>query len=408
MLRLSNNYKDVKNFLEYRISSKDYRGMHLFQHNRITTDKIKAIYDSYKKINKEFIEIPRGDEYNKKNKPNGFKLHEFPEYELFVKLINEAISQGSAMAIKKNLLVDLARLEVIDRFDQNKNKLNPYKKCVAHYFKINSDFFLKYDNSDISLEILLKKKIELSLSNLLKCIFDLISNPNLNYMTFDEFFLFVTWFDFDYKGKKIDNNYLVNLIIEYRKIAKSEKNILFEDLKKIGTPDKNVKKIYKKDYNNWKNEAQEIFSILKGFALFQFNNKLNSIEFNFKKIDRNQIKFARSMSTKENYFNEHNIKKQIGFELDHVIPFSLISNYNEYIEIDNWRNLVYIDANTHRIKTSLQNKYMFLSKKNEKLNMYAADGDNLELINGNNLLINDELIEGTIQYNKYLSKKYNI
>jgi phage anti-repressor protein len=124
---------------------------------------------------------------------------------------------------------------------------------------------------------------------------------------------------------------------------------------------------------------------------------------------KNDTKFKRSNLEKEEYFKQHKVEKCDYFELDHIIPFSMIEGYEMYLEIDHWKNLIYIDSNTHSKKTRNYNKYMFLDgvENLNELNMVAPDGKRLSLVNGENALFDIDKIKENIAYNNFLKNKYN-
>ena len=63
--------------------------------------------------------------------------------------------------------------------------------------------------------------------------------------------------------------------------------------------------------------------------------------------DENEIKLKRSLAQKRQYFKEHSVSKQIGFELHHIIPLCWAKTQNEFSLLDVWENMIYIDGYSH-------------------------------------------------------------
>ncbi|WP_308149658.1 hypothetical protein [Spiroplasma sp. AdecLV25b] len=409
-LNLGEPYKEIRDFLEFRMNKKDYRGFHILQHNRMTASKIKGLIDSFLEVGCDYIKLPKGDEYvASKNK--GFKLVDYPDYEKFVKLVYTKNKQGTANSIKKNILPDLARMNIFDRYDVHLKKIDPFSKCESSFFALNKEYNKYYDDENL-LSQLISTKIKLLFNDLIQCIFDIL--VDLKKLTLNEFLLFVTWVGKDYRNKKMDSNAILFLIKEYISLSKSQKEQINIEIKNFANPKANWQKILpkneKKDYSNWKNESQQIFKALKEFSLFHLNESGDEISLKvFKDEKGNIVKFARSFQPKKEYFKNHNVEKNYKFELDHIVPFSLITNYESYMKIDNWQNMLYIDANTHSVKTKKRNKYIFLKKGlNYDLKMVAHDGEFLPLKNNENMLININKTDDILNYNNFLIKKYNL
>jgi phage anti-repressor protein len=371
---------------------------------------VVGLIAAYKNVGVEFIEIPSGDEKQHKN-AKGFNLLDYPNYGMFVKEVISNNSQGTANSIKKNLLPDLAVLQVFDRYDEKKQLIDSGEKRIPKYFKINKNCEAICDDAN-KLNNYISQNFFLKFNDLIECIFLILNETGK--LTMNEFMLFVTWFNWDYKNQKADSALLSHLIDEYRKIPKSVSLQINQEIMHYANPKnpefKESNKSAKRDYHNWRNETQQIFGILKEFSLFKFDEKNDAIVLDGGSgAKKNDTKFKRSNLEKEEYFKQHKVEKCDYFELDHIIPFSMIEGYEMYLEIDHWKNLIYIDSNTHSKKTRNYNKYMFLDgvENLNELNMVAPDGKRLSLVNGENALFDIDKIKENIAYNNFLKNKYN-
>lgn len=75
---------------------------------------------------------------------------------------------------------------------------------------------------------------------------------------------------------------------------------------------------------------------------------------------------------KKEYCKNHKVNKNEQFELHYIIPFYLIKDTAMLKAIDDWKNLIYIDAKSHKtlsinkkgrlcIRLSLKDKMPYLS-----------------------------------------------
>lgn len=386
--------------MEWRLARNDYRGFHLTQHNRLTFKKFNALL----KNAKEFLKVPAGDE------GKNFVLGNYVEYCNFINDFREELfeqnvkPQGTANSIKKTLFPDLARMNIIKRYNKNLLELNPYSRGNIEYIKLDNSV-LKYETMDIlQREEYFKIKSKELYIVMLPCLFAVLNSDKIEgWMDEYEFLFFFTWIGKKYNDEILDEIKVIDFIISYRKISRAGKKYIIEKISKWAVP-KYFKgnKTIKRDFRNWKNETQDIMQNLKASGLFSLNKNANKFELLFKNLENKSI--VRSKTAKEECFINHSVSKVLGFELDHSVPFSWITTYEEAIQIDNWKNLIYIDAKNHAIKSQQNNKYTYFGKGKEKnYRLYSIDGTEIKLELDKDIIFNENLYDIIYNYNKNLN-----
>lgn len=125
-------------YLFNRVIDDNYRGWHISQHNRYNLENVVNIL---KELNKyEILEILVGDD-------KGFYENSIANYRQFVNNIRLTNRTGTLNSIKKNLFPDFDRMGLIERYDENKNRIVSEKRSTVKYVKI-SDIGKKLINSN--------------------------------------------------------------------------------------------------------------------------------------------------------------------------------------------------------------------------------------------------------------------
>lgn len=396
------------NFIIKRFSSdkKKYRGMQLFQHNRYDEEKMYKILEAIKSVfielKLEKIKFPKGDENNGKNK--GFYLSDYPEYEKIIKRIKKVGCGGTANTLKKNYFPDWEKSGIINRTKNNEFSLNK--------------FIIENSEKEWNKIELYKQHInELLPPTFIENIYYLLEK--FKKITYYEFLLFVNYiYSLDELGLEQKNNndnlkYIEGLIKSWRELTEINKNSLIENLKQFMDPKKyqNVSKDKKKDWGNFNNETQQIFSSLGNANLFQ----ITGIKPNEKKIvlrslseNKEKMNFKRNKDIYKMYHKENLTNKIDGFEMDHIVKFSLISKPEDVPYIDNYLNLLYIDGYSHSIKSQNGSNHMILKYDGSKFTLedYRKISDPIILKFDENVLINKNKIDEYIKHNKKLLLSY--
>ena len=138
-------------------------------------------------------------------------------------------------------------------------------------------------------------------------------------------------------------------------------------------------------------------------AKFEYDEKNEKI-FLKSTLNKEEIKFKRSSLIKEQYFKKHKINKNISFELHHIVPFYFAKDLDMLKAIDDWHNLIYIDANSHKILTLDKNIKLAirLSFDNDDVVLENFTGAKLILKKEQNVSYNKDLKTEMENYNRSL------
>lgn len=402
MCKLNENEAYI--FLKWRIEQDNYRGIHFFQHHRQNSTKLEHFFNSLKcvlddhKITK--IEIPRGDD-GKDYNPNDKKYSYFFE---FLNKYKNQIRSGTSNSIRKNVLPDYERVLIIKR-----------TKLSDQSFLAFNDFFLKKYKQDIENEkwneifrsvfynYLEKKKFNDKLREII-CALDYSLSLN-------EFQFFVTWLDHKYKNKNCDVKFIISLIQKWRKILKLQREEIVNELKIIANPANKKGKKQKKDFNNWRNESQQILKFYKEACIWSLDN-----EYNLKINQEAGVIIKRNPKIKDEYLSFNKVKKKVGFEFDHIVKFSRQTKIEDIALIENKLNLLYIDGKKHAIKTQrknifekiikIENDKIYLSSIMENIENYEV-AEKLKLKIGENVLIDKNNLKDYENHNKLIINTLN-
>jgi hypothetical protein len=391
-------------FIEKRIKSDDYRGGNLSQQNRYTYKQVKSILTIFNKLcpitDKMTIRI--GDISNKP-----YNTADEIIYSHFCDEVKKECGIGTQDAMRKNLFVDLHRMELIIRYDKHGIPTNPYKRTPIKYVSltdlghkfINSNFHDGYFIFAQAIDNLLRHAVEF----LLHILRD--ESYQINYIGFDEYMFFVSAIEcgFDFEISCAES---INLINDFRLLSKGQQEAVVDTLKTTMNPkEQRGNKTQKRDFGNWKNQIQQIFSLLDQTPYFHYNKKTGKLAL---RIDNDNQEFTkklcRSNTEKELYFKKHNIeKKQLGFELHHIIPLSWSDNIHQFKLLDSWENMIYIDAYSHAKISQQRNRHVKLAFVAENVVLSKLDNDSNNVIE----LIRQKNIEYNVSYQTSM-KQYNI
>jgi len=383
------------NYIVSRIQDNNYRGLHISQHNRYDLDRlIKILVGINKVVNNRIFKIPLGDD-------KGIQKPDCTEYYSIVKSVKNLAGVGTINSLKKNFFVDFQKLGLLHRFDKNNKEI--IKRSGIHYAQltplaiqlVNSSLVQQYKIFTDALDNLFKNEI----TRLAETLY--YSDYKDTSIGIIEFMLIMSDDRTQINDDKID------LISSYRTLKPWQQKKAINLLKKYCNP-KNFKgdKTKKRDFGNWKNESQQIFSLLKNTVYFDITQ--NSLKLNtgmygiFTDI---QIK-RRSSGAKQEYLQEHGIKKKIPtFELHHVIPFSAARNKIEFELIDHWKNLVYLRDDKHAELTKNRDRNMVLYATNKELNFDDFDKNRIIAKNGSTVIYAGNIFPIMQKHNRKILKK---
>lgn len=395
-------------FIEKRIANDKYRGVHSSQHQRYTMDDIFHILTTLNKYasDKSLMSI-RTTDISKRPENNSDEF-------IYVEFCNEVIrvvEKGTQDAMRKLFFVDMHRMGFIKRYNKNKKEcIDPFKRCLTKYVSI-TNFGLKFIKAKNILDryFMFSKAVDNLFVGRIEIILSLLISDayKTTEIFFDEYMFFVS-------AIGINTNFNINLetadylINEYRKLSPVQRKSVVEKLKKELIPKKFTgNKIDKKDFHNWKNQADQVFHLLNQSVYFEvrgLNNKIFTKRLILKGQD-NKIfseiskKLERSVSEKYKYFKKHNVKKTLGFELHHVIPLAWSESIYHFKILDKWDNMVYIDAFSHAKITQNNSKNVIMTIINNDIKLSDYSDNDVYLKYKENILYKP--------INKAIMKKYN-
>ena len=233
-----------------------------------------------------------------------------------------------------------------------------------------SDFGIEFlQNEDIFMRNLLYTR---ALENLMQGfgeeILNIILELESNYLSMYEVLFFATFLHQRLESRHYSRSDIASLIKDYRTLSRFQKQALLEKIKLYCEP-KNFSgtKIEKRDFHNWINETQQILSLLTQMAYFEWNKQDSRLYIRTGNygIYEDSSKLKRSIKEKSLYFEKHNIAKEKGFELHHIVPLCLATSRAEFQVLDKWENMAYIDAFSHAKITQNNNANMRLEFHND-------------------------------------------
>lgn len=400
-------------FIDERLQSDNYRGIHLSQHNRYDLKKIIDILTLLNEYapNQALMQI-RTTDISK-------RPQNLPEEEAYAKFCNQAkelTNIGTQDAMRKNLFVDFARMGLINRYNANEQLNNPFQRGVTKYVAL-SDMGLKLIDEDLDIlskNLILSKALNKLLGGFVEDVLKLLSDSDLKEINFDEFMLFVSAINCD-TGFEKDIHECENLIKAYRRLSRVQKNSVIDTLKTELEP-KNFtgNKKQKRDYHNWANENQQIWTLFENIPFFIMEKESNKLVLISKDTDLstyNKSKMKRSQQAKKDYHVNHKTQKTKGYELDHIIPLLEAESVEEFKYLDNWLNLLYIDGKTHAIKSQSNSRYYIFSFDDKDLDtVYFSDVQSEKLVikNGKQALFDNGKVQDIFAYNQAFLNHTNV
>jgi len=383
---------DVENsFLKYicnRIQRKNYRGWHISQHNRYDIEDIKIILKSIKAIvDGNYFAIPSGD-YDKDHKFDSNSAYN--DYQEIIKAIYSEIGRGTINSIKKNFFPDLEKMGFLIR-----EKVQIAEGKVWHGKLSNEAFelveaksvidrFKKYTDG-------IDKLFENKISELAEIIY-------LSDYVDDTISIYEFMFIFSDKDEAIDK---IGLLSSYRSLGRYQQNDLISYIKSYANPSNfSGTKTRKRDFHNWKNQAQQIISLLKTTVYFEAEK--DKFKLNFGGNGFFEKPTARSAKSKHDYFKFHNLDKKFDFELHHIIPISAARNKKEFKMIDDHRNLIYIDRLKHK---QLTDRHIVLEIDSSSVSFVDTTRDfEITVSKDQDALYSADQIKNMLEYNAKLLK----
>src|SRR3989338_842422 len=386
-------------FIESRIRDQKYRGDRASQHNRYVMRQVVVILTLLNKYapNKSLMTIRTTDiSKRSENTPDEFSYAEF---------CNEAKEKagiGTQDAMRKNLFVDLHRMGLIERFDKNKNIIDPFSRTSVKYVSISDQGIKLIKAKDILNQyFIFSKGIDSLLGGYIDVIVDILRDNDygIDYISIYEYMFFVsaigTGFNFS-----INTDQAVELIKKYRNLTGLQRKSVVETLKAELDPKKFTgAKTNKKDFHNWHNKAMQVFYLLNQTVYFEVRGEQLVLKQGKNSFSVVTNRLDRSLNEKYQYFVKHKIEKTLGFELHHVVPLVWSESVHHLKMIDKWENMVYIDAFGHAKITQNRNRNVIMDFVNDDMILTDYSKNQVYLKYKKNISYKPT--------NKHVMKKYN-
>lgn len=352
-------------YIECRVLDDNYRGTESSEHNRYDMQEIFTTLQILNKYapNKQLIRI-RDTDLSKRpqNTPD-----EIP-YAHFCGEVKEKVGKGTQDSIRKNIFVDIHRMGLIERYDDSRNKINPYDGGSVKYVSLSDDGVEFIQSNLLNRAFLFTKALDKLLGGYIEISLEILKDPDygIEKITKWDFMFFVSAIDVPYSFK-LSTAQCVELIKDFHRLSFIQQRAVIESLKSALKPGNFFgDKTAKRDWHNWQNKIDQVFHLFKQTPYFDVSGKENEIlTLSTKKIvtkDGIEVDIKkRSINEKYAYFSNHHVQKTDGYELHHVVPLSWSESPEQFKLFDRWQNMVYIDAYSHAKITQNRNRNIYMT-----------------------------------------------
>lgn len=362
-LTLVDPSKKCLEFLADRVLDDGYRGIQISQHNRYTVDEVIVILEEFYKL----VGTNRMTIRNEDLSSRPVNTPEEATYALYTSNVVAKMGRGTQDTIRKNHFVDFHRMGFIKRYDRDGHETNPYEKKGIRYVSLTQlgIDLINNKNNTFQKNFIYTKAIDVLSHGLANDLLDVaLADPTSN-LSLYEFMFFLSFIGKSLNGHYYSRSELTDYMLEFRSMSKFQKKAVIDIVANYCDPNSFAgNKTNKRDFHNWKNEAQQIFMLMDQTVIFE-QGVGKYKEFLHVKVGSGALfddtsKLNRSKKAKDEYFIHHHISKKSGFELHHVIPLLTARTKVEYAALDVWENLVYIDGYTHGKISQSNNKNIVL------------------------------------------------
>jgi len=357
-------------FLEERIDDSGYRGMQVSQHNRYNCDFIVTmLQEMYNLVGDKKMTIRTTDLSKRPNNTPDERI--YAEY--VAKLCNK-LGRCTQDSVRKNLFVDLNRMGFIYRYNKNGELVLPSERSTIKFVKLTRDAIRLIETKSLfDKNFIYTKGIEKMTHGLEFNLVGALQQLD-NKLNIYEFMFFGSYLGCKLNVKQYTEDDIVELVKEFRSMSKFQKTKIINEVQLYCNPDNfdklGMDKTDKRDFSNWKNEAEQIYMLLGQTVLYEVIGDENLvIKVGDGALFDSEAKLKRSYSEKIKYFEHHNVKKTPGYELHHVVSLFSANDKNEYSILDTWQNMIYIDAFMHSKLHDTSNTYFEINFNNDDLEL---------------------------------------
>ncbi|MDR0643331.1 MAG: hypothetical protein LBG05_00255 [Treponema sp.] len=395
-------------FLAKRIADDNYRGEKSSQHNRYTKSDVVTILTIFNNY------APNGSLMKIRTTDISKRPANSPDEKIFAQFCTDVVSKihkGTQDAMRKNYFVDFHRMGFIARYDKKKNSIVPFASGKIKYVSLTKQGQRLINATDLEEQhFVFSKGIDSMLGGYINLLLEIFRTPDygIETITIYEYMFFVSAVHSN-TAFEIDTQRCVEYIKLYRTLSRGQREAVVNILKEKMQPKNYLgNKIEKRDFYNWWNKAEQLFSVITQTVYFEEReNKLIPRELRNAKGERTTlVKLSRSISEKFEYFTNHKVSKFIGFELHHVVPLSWAESREQFILLDVWINMVYIDAFSHAKITQNNNNNVQMEHEGTTVILNDLIGNNVELVLNNNIMYSPDKLNDMLDYNTKLLHKY--
>lgn len=389
---LSPNNEALK-FIERRIADDKYRGTASSQHNRYNMSEIFKTLTILAKYTKTGPLRIRDTDTSKRpeNTPDE------AEYARFTEEVKKAIGQGTQDSIRKNRFPDWAVMGFIERYDQYKKPIDGLSSGSIKYVGLTKDGHDFINESNIVNRLFRYTKGVYKLNPQIAYILEILKNPDygVDELDFWEIMFFVSAIDTE-TSFTITTDQCVELIKDWRSLSNLIRKTAIEKLKNSMNPKHyRGKKTSKRDFHNWKNKIEQIYSLLRENAYFHIDNRKMSLSARTDASSGEKIIKKRSKAEQEAYYREHRVAKRRDSDLHHIVALMFAENPAQYNLYDKWQNMLEVRGDKHHIVGREHRNMVFI---------LSADGNNFILRDYSNHQMRLEY-DKDINYNPALQKE---
>ena len=143
------------------------------------------------------------------------------------------------------------------------------------------------------------------------------------------------------------------------------------------------------------------FSLLRQTAYFEvLDDKL--ILTTDEKFSEVTKRLKRSLREKREYFKNHKVQKQPGFEVHHIVPLVWSERVEHFKLLDKWQNMLYIDAFSHAKITQNRSRNVIMQIQEQNITLRDYWDNEVELIYQKNVYYDTKKESVMLHYNDKL------
>ncbi len=396
-------------FIDARLRSDQYRGGKSSQHNRYDRESIHimlGLLDKYAP-DSALLKI-RTTDLSK-------RTENYPDEITYARFCDELCSvlqKWGQDALRKNIFLDMHRMGFIERYNDKKEKLDPYKRAhKVSYVALSEEGrrFVREDNI-LNQQFMYSKAIDKLLGGYIQTLLNLLqtSEYHLKYITKYEFMFFVSAVDVEAEFN-ISLDQCVDFIHCYRKtLSRVQQRGVIETLKQKLKPQFFLgDKTAKRDWGNWQNKIDQAFTLFSQTVYFDLRGEHKERVYLktgcYTKDGKKIVEFQnRSIAEKFTYFDEHHVDKKQGYELHHIMPLAWAESAEQYKIFDTWKNMVYIDAYSHAKITQNRSRNIIVQTQGPNILLNDFSGSCVALRPNREILYDVSKQDLIVQYNQRL------